>query len=98
MLIQRHSFLKTATLVAVGIFFLIGTETSPLGAAGGKPNIVVILADDLGFADLGFQGSREIRTPHIDTIAHEGVRFTNRELVKPLWLDHIQDRDQLIKK
>jgi len=47
MLIQRRSFLKTSTLVAVGIFFLFTTMTGPLRAAGDKPNIVVILADDL---------------------------------------------------
>lgn len=81
--IQRRSFLKTAILVAGGIFSLFATETSPLWAAGDKPNIVVILADDLGFADLGFQGSREIRTPHIDTIAHEGVQFKNGYVSHP---------------
>src|SRR5262245_43492784 len=83
MLTQRRSFVKTATLVAVGIFVLIATMTGPLWAAGDKPNIVVILADDLGFADLGFQGSREIRTPHIDTIAHGGVRFKNGYVSHP---------------
>jgi len=46
MLIQRRS-LKTSTLVAVGIFFLFTTMTGPLRATGDKPNIVVILADDL---------------------------------------------------
>ena len=45
-------------------------------AAPTKPNIVVIFADDLGYADLSVQGSPDIATPHIDTIAAHGIRFT----------------------
>ncbi len=42
-----------------------------------RPNIIVLLADDFGYADLGVQGNTDIPTPHIDSIAHEGVRFTD---------------------
>lgn len=42
-----------------------------------QPNIIIILADDLGWADLGFQGSRDIRSPHIDQLAEGGIRFTD---------------------
>jgi arylsulfatase A-like enzyme len=41
------------------------------------PNVVVILADDLGFGDLSCQGSTDMQTPHIDKIFREGMRFTN---------------------
>jgi arylsulfatase A-like enzyme len=42
-----------------------------------KPNIILIVADDLGYADLGCQGSTDLKTPNIDSIARAGVRFTN---------------------
>ncbi len=41
-----------------------------------KPNIIIILADDLGYADVGFHGSEEVITPHIDAIAKSGVVFS----------------------
>lgn len=42
-----------------------------------QPNIIVLLADDLGYGETGAQGNAEIPTPHIDSIAATGVRFTN---------------------
>ncbi len=41
-----------------------------------QPNIVILLADDLGYGELGCQGNPQIPTPHIDSIAKHGVRFT----------------------
>jgi arylsulfatase A-like enzyme len=43
---------------------------------GRKPNIVFLVADDMGYGDLGVQGDKEVRTPHIDALAASGVRFT----------------------
>ena len=59
-----------------------GLMTGGLYAAGSntrqrKPNIILILADDLGYGDLGCQGGRDIPTPHIDSLARNGVHFTN---------------------
>lgn len=42
-----------------------------------KPNVLLIVADDLGYHDVGFQGSQEVPTPHLDKLAATGVRFTN---------------------
>lgn len=56
------------------IFALLGLLCTA-SAAAPKPNIVLILADDLGYSDLGCYGS-EIRTPHLDALAKDGLRFT----------------------
>ena len=52
---------------------------APTAAAGAarKPNIVVLVADDLGYADLGFQGGTDIPTPHLDAMARSGIRCTS---------------------
>ena len=47
----------------------------PLASRSERPNILLILADDLGYADLGVQGCKQFGTPHIDAIAEKGVRF-----------------------
>jgi arylsulfatase A-like enzyme len=47
------------------------------GAEAPRPNLVVILADDLGYGDVAVYGARGIRTPHLDRLAAEGVRFTH---------------------
>ena len=47
-----------------------------VGAASAKPNIVLIIADDLGYGDLGCYGATKIKTPSVDRLAKEGVQFT----------------------
>ncbi len=42
-----------------------------------RPNVIVIVGDDMGYADLGVQGCKDIATPHLDALANSGVRFTN---------------------
>src|SRR5262245_35457825 len=60
------------------IFFcaVLAVSVQPLSAQTRKPNVIVILADDLGNADLGVQGGKDIPTPNIDSIAKSGVRCT----------------------
>jgi len=53
-------------------------STASEGEKATHPNIVLILADDLGYAELGCQGATDVRTPHIDSIARHGVRLVGR--------------------
>ena len=56
---------------------LLALAFATAAALAQTPNVVVILVDDLGFVDLGCQGSTFYETPHIDGLAADGVRFTN---------------------
>jgi arylsulfatase A-like enzyme len=49
-----------------------------------RPNIVLIVADYMGYGDIGPYGGTEIRTPHLDNLAREGVRFTNAYAAAPI--------------
>ena len=70
------SLLLTFSIAGVEASEEIEALTDAPPAVGQRPNIVFILADDLGFTDLGSYGS-EINTPTLDALAQEGVRFTN---------------------
>lgn len=79
-LILNHTKMKQkAILVSVTIFFLIaggcvsGSEKDEISP---RPNIIFILADDLGYGDLGFLGQEKFATPGIDRLAEEGTLFT----------------------
>jgi len=77
---SRRTFLKT---LGAGALSLAGTGRPGCGAAGEGgpeallPNFVFILADDLGYGDVGCLGATKIRTPNIDRMAAEGTRFTS---------------------
>src|SRR5213596_2331603 len=61
--------------------------TAPSAAAGKdarKPNVLIILADDLGYADVGFQGCKDIPTPHLDALAKAGVICANGYVTCPV--------------
>ncbi|MEY3812874.1 MAG: hypothetical protein RL495_821 [Verrucomicrobiota bacterium] len=60
----------------LALLAIFSAGLSSLFGASAKPNIVYILADDLGFAELSCNGSDRYKTPNIDTLANSGVRFT----------------------
>jgi arylsulfatase A-like enzyme len=70
-----------------GLHFLIPAMAwgvNPSAAADPKPNIVFIMADDLGWSDLGAMGSKFYQTPNIDRLAKKGMLFTNAYAANPL--------------
>ena len=70
----RSQFIAMAPLLLFGLALNPGFAR---GAQAERPNIVVLVADDMGFSDVGFQGAKDIPTPHLDGLARGGIRFTN---------------------
>ena len=73
--------LRNQTKLAFLSLFLI--STLPTVAQIAKPNIVVILCDDLGYADVGFNGSKDIITPELDKLAKNGTIFSSAYVAHP---------------
>ena len=73
--------MRRILIIVIGLFIL------PLDVRaqdkGRKPNIIVILADDLGYADLSMHGSKDLKAPHIDSLAKNGTRFTSAYVSAP---------------
>jgi arylsulfatase A-like enzyme len=74
---HRHWFYLTVVFVVT----LIGSISA---RAADTPNVVIIFADDLGYGDLGVYGHPTIRTPNLDRMAAEGMRFTQFYSAAPL--------------
>ena len=79
---------KYYQLIAFALFFsnsiAILAKTTIVDSSPSKPNIILIVADDLGFADLGINGSTQIKTPNIDKLARTGVNFTEGYVTSPV--------------
>jgi len=56
---------------------LAGGCAAPLWSQSRRPNVVIFLTDDMGYADIGSFGATEIKTPHTDRLAREGIKFTH---------------------
>ena len=63
---------------------LFAHTPATFSADASRPNIVLIFADDLGYADVGCFGAKDIRTPHIDRLAADGTRFTSFYVSQPV--------------
>jgi arylsulfatase A-like enzyme len=76
---REPGVMKWPSRMAALSTFLLAVSLALTGCGGGadKPNIILILADDLGWGDLGCYGATMIQTPNCDLLASEGIRFTD---------------------
>ncbi len=70
-------------LLAFALASLRAAEPPPRAVSPSNPNVIIILADDLGYGDLGCYGSTTIATPNLDRMAREGLRFTDAYAAAP---------------
>jgi arylsulfatase A-like enzyme len=63
---------RLPALALVGVL----AAAAPLDAAPRRPNVILIVADDLGYGELGCYGQKKIQTPRLDRMAKEGLQFT----------------------
>jgi arylsulfatase A-like enzyme len=82
-------YTKLWICIFIGLFFVGGQQKPP---AAEKPNIVILFMDDVGYGDLSSYGHPTIRTPNIDQLAQQGVRFTS--FVTAMWC--VPSRTQLM--
>jgi arylsulfatase A-like enzyme len=71
-------------LIAVWLVLAAGMATAgPNAQTDRKPNILLIVGDDMGYADIGVQGATDIRTPYLDALAQHGARFSSGYVTGP---------------
>jgi arylsulfatase B len=79
--VSKDKLLRRVGLL--GVALLCGLVGTTLGEAAEQPNVIVILTDDQGYGDLSCYGAEDLRTPHIDQLAADGVRCTAGYVTAP---------------
>ena len=74
---NNSKFIFFSFLTSVFLYLMACENNQNKTAKKVTPNVIVIMTDDLGYVDVGFNGSEDIPTPNIDRIAQKGVKFTN---------------------
>lgn len=75
----RLPLLSARVAALLGMVAIVSTSraTESIAAEGNRPNLLIVLADDLGYGDLACYGHKVIKTPNLDRLASEGLRMTN---------------------
>jgi arylsulfatase B len=71
-------------MIRIQIMALMAAGIVTTAVADQRPNLLLIVADDMGYGELGCQGNPQIPTPHIDSLAKNGVRFTSGYVTAPI--------------
>src|SRR6266576_3495485 len=82
MICVRLIAMRGCSLILVWLCLL--TASAVFAASAAHPNIIFILADDLGPGDIGCYGSSSVKTPNIDRLAKEGIRFEQYYVASPV--------------
>src|SRR5438477_6773753 len=75
-MLNRRAKVLALVLAVMTPAYLPAAAPQPFGLHPKQPNIIFILADDLGYGELGCYGQKKIKTPSLDKMASEGMRFT----------------------
>lgn len=81
---SRYKAMKSIKKLALTVLITVVTGYPLLAQTARKPNFVIILADDLGYGDIGTFGATDVRTPNIDRLATNGLKFTNFYSTSPV--------------
>jgi arylsulfatase A-like enzyme len=76
--------MKSLSFLCISLFLLFVETEAKAQNNSSKPNFILIVADDLGYADLSMHGSKQIPTPNIDALATGGISFTNGYVSAPV--------------
>ena len=68
---------RLALVVTLPCLFAAASVVRAASSPSQRPNIIFMLADDLGYGDLACFGAKDVQSPHLDSLARGGVRFTN---------------------
>ena len=79
-----NATMKNNLFLCLGLLTATVAQSQETQLSASQPNIIYILADDLGYGDLGVYGQEKIETPNIDALAREGMRFTQHYAGTPV--------------
>ena len=75
---MKKSYLAISLLAPLAAQAAYGAKKVKTTTDPNRPNVIIILADDLGYGDLGCYGAKNVKTPNVDRLASQGIRFTDR--------------------
>jgi len=82
--IEMSSGMNQLSAITIAILLLFAFAAGDCVTAAEQPNILIVMCDDLGYADVGFNGAKDITTPSIDSLATSGTICTSAYVAHPV--------------